>query len=298
MAVNKIERIGTPRGRDSVDAIEWEQSWRVYLDSPYDGPRTVIAYNGLPKKGDYFQASDSSQPDPNFRCTDRDLKEVTKARGKVFELSCNFSNKYDAAKFESKELKPLDRRPEISWQSRTIQVPHLEDMKTGELLRNSAGDPIGGQTRESYLIAYKVTQNVDSQVDWLIDLLGSLNESPVAIRGRNWDADMLLITEASVTDQLSEMDQLYYKASLTIVANPLTWKAKILDAGFYEYSSGLRKHCMVQGQKATQPCPLNGGEQIPIADLQSDPINTPQWIYSYKQMPRDFTPIGLPPLPL
>lgn len=298
MAVIVFERIALPRGSDSTNAVELEQLWRVYCDSPFDGPLTVLSYGGLPKKGDAYQASSTSSANPAFRCTDREVKDVSKTRGKVFELTCKFSNAYDASKMESKELQPLDRRADVSWQSRTIQVPHLEDQKTGEILQTSAGDPIAGQTRDSFLIAYKITQNVDSQVDWLIDLIGTLNESPVAIRGRNWDADMLLITEASCSDQMSEMDQLFFKVSLSIVANPLTWRAKILDAGFYEYSSGLRRHCMIQGQKATQPCALNGGEQIPISDLLSDPINAPQWIYSYKQAPRDFTPIGLPPLPL
>ncbi len=300
MAVTKIQRKDHGRGRDSADSQELEQRWQVWVDDPVNAAAQVLQYAGLPKKGDAYSVSL-----PSFRCIDRDVQSISQTP-KVLMLVCKFSTKYDAAKMEAKELKPLDRRPVISWTSQTLTVPFVKDMVTDEALTNSAKDPISGQTREVSIICYDATVNTDVQPDWLLDLLDTINDSDVSIRGRMWPTETLLLRSASCSDQMSEMDQLYFKVGVKILANPLGWKSKILDAGLYQLigsgltgTSGTRERCKIGEHEVTQPVPLDGeGVMVPFADLLADPVNNVKWIEKYKNKTADFTAIGLPPLPL
>ncbi len=293
MSVIKVERKDHPSGRDDADSDELVQRWRIYVDDPVDAPAQALTYGGLPKRGDAYSVAL-----PRFRCIARDVDRISESP-KVLIGTYKFSTKYDAAKMEAKELQPLDRRPLISWTSQIHTVAWLRDQVTNEVLTNTVGDHFAGLTREESLIAYDATVNTATQPDWLIDVLDCINDADVTIRGRLWPAESLKVVSASCSDQLSEMDQLYFKVNVKLLGNRDGWKGKILNAGYRQLVNGAPQPIQIGGEDVNEPQLLDASSaHIKPSDLAADPINLPHWIEKYRNRLASFTALGLPPLPL
>jgi len=279
-----------PERTASENGAEGEFTLRyfAFTDDADDQAPIVLASNLLPQYGNLLSTWEAGHPKAsNFRCGARNAVPVHGPM--VFAVECEFSTNpaggETEARYENRNVAPLNRRTEVSKSDRDIEVPFYSDPVAKSLHLNTAGDPFMPplKTTERQSV-YTVSWTTSRLSAWMSAEKKYINKDAVTIRGRRWDKETLLIQSVDHSDEVWESGVQYYKVTAHIVGWKRGWKRQILNAGLFELPAGTssfskRRRCRIAGEPVTEPVPLaKAGYRIPESKLAADPVNAPYYL--------------------
>lgn len=131
---------------------------------------------------------------------------------------------------EEEDKNPLNRRPKISFDSASIEIPADRDNK-GRLVCNTAAEPLLGIMRQIPTIDYTIAVNLPQDPPFLQTHLMNVNADTVVLRGLAWKPKTLLFASVSAGEFQRENKVSFSPYTLKIMANPLTWTQEVFNTG-------------------------------------------------------------------
>lgn len=285
------EIVGREAAEDKVKNKRYTRTFRVLCDLPTDGAGIVLAYPGLPQRGDVWQSLDAdgivTDVDLDAFCVDRRARSDNADWPGEWLVSCEYVGRGD----------PTLEPPRISVAGARYQVAVQKDAVDTPIV-NSAGDPFeGGLTRDKTRPTITIVQNVlsFSVTDLeLVDTLNSLPELssvlfPGLAAGTGKIADVS--AEAVWLEDLSAIH--FWTRTVRIEVNSEGWlPTRVLDAGFNKLGTVLgvpaRIPIVLPGGRPSSPVPLDGAGGV--LTTGADPEYREFLMYPMA----DWTPLGLP----
>jgi len=157
--------------------------WRVIVSDKSVGHQTVLAYSGLPKRGDAY--SFNGERDPNLFVTTRDVKLAgnDESQRVVLHVTVNYSTTSstgDTSQPPDESANPLDMVPKVEIVTQRERKPILYDL-TGKIIASSAKEPYDPvQERDNTRVVLRITRNVQD-MHWFANITfkDSVNETAI-----------------------------------------------------------------------------------------------------------------------
>jgi len=92
MSVTAVNYISTQGNEQDDGTIEYDVVLEAITNAATDGPRTVLAYAGTPKRGDLYAYGSDTDPTASCRSRSVTLRDVKETR-KVWRISLKYSSK-------------------------------------------------------------------------------------------------------------------------------------------------------------------------------------------------------------
>lgn len=137
---------------------------------------------------------------------------------------------YVPFQLEEEDKNPLKRKPKISFDSASIEIPADRDNK-GRMVCSTAGEPLLGIMRQIPTIDYTINVNLPSDARWLQTHLLAVNKDAVTLRGLTWKPKTLLFASVSAGEFQKENKVDFTPYTLKIMANELTWTQEVFNTG-------------------------------------------------------------------
>lgn len=228
--VNLWQLVSDTREDGDDGQITRVRTWRARLSGPTDSPMPVETYRDCPRRWEFHPA------DSRCRCVARTIEPEDNKR--FWRVVATYTNRFEAAKDDDKN--PLERRAKINVKTTNIAVPFLMDVK-GKPRCNTAGEPFANSTTTVPGRVFSVVKNLPNYPNWLLDNYSrSTNSDVVTIRGKRCERGTLHLDAISIGDEETDQGVLYYEVGFELHHNPLGWKRRDLNRGFYELETKLR----------------------------------------------------------
>jgi hypothetical protein len=253
------------------------------LDVPLMGPSAVLsALVGYVGGGIGTAYSHGILTDPWF---EEDLAYITNIEVQETRDVGTWEGTVEYGALPGSEENPLDARPDRSWDGDNREVP-IDIDKDGNAIWNSAYDPfnpaIQGLVSEG---VFTITRN-EATFSFANAALyqDSTNLDPF----QGYDSYQWLMMPIKASEVWNSLIGFYVRVTYTIKYKRDGWMVRPLDAGFREIASGNKRNILVEGQKPSDPVPLDG---LGVAQL-TDTATPFYWEYQpYKVL--DWAPLDL-----
>jgi hypothetical protein len=208
---------------------------------------------------------------PIARCIGRKASRVPET---LYAWHCTYEYTTKWAEIETAE-DPVFIRDKVSWSTRFIELPLVVDAETGDAVLNTARDAFDPPVMVEYgLDVVTIEKNYEQFPGFLRDLRNTRNDAEVTIRGQTVVKGEGVIKSTSITDELFHNAQLYFKATLEIILDPLFYnRACLLNDGLNEFYAGDendKRRILIKGSATERPLPLDvDGAVIDSVDLPS-----------------------------
>lgn len=197
---------------------------RVKLRTDVRLPWTVIrSLSPMPRAGD------EHPNEPGFFFKKATPKQTSK---RVWEVELE----YVPFQVEEEDKNPLRRKPKISFDSSSIEIPADRDNK-GRMICSTAGEPITGIMRQIPTVDYTINVNLATDPQWMLTHLLAVNADTVRIRGVPWKPKTLLFATVAAGVYEKENKVEFAPFTLKILGNPLTWSAEVFNTGTLQLES-------------------------------------------------------------
>jgi len=262
--------------------------WRVIISDKSVGYQTVLAYSGLPKRGDSY--SFNGERDSNLFVTTRDVKLAGKEESQrlVLHVTVNYSTQSstgDTSQPPDESSNPLDMRPQVEIITQRERKPILFDLD-GEIIASSADEPYDPvQERDNTRAVLRITRNVATYEWWFNKTLkDSVNSQPIfdAIAGELKMAvpgAWKLMYHASGLRYYQETWEFEY-CDYTEAGAPLGHQLKLYDWGMYRID-GVNRHILTDAAGH----PLTGAAFLDGNGAVLDPGDPPFELPEFKRYP-------------
>jgi hypothetical protein len=137
---------------------------------------------------------------------------------------------YVPFQLEEEDKNPLNRKPKISYDSSSIEIPADRDNR-GRMVVNTAAEPLLGIMRQIPTIDYTINVNLAKDPAFLQTHLMAVNRDTVVLRGLPWKPKTLLFASVSAGEFQKENKVSFSPFTLKIMANPLTWTQEVFNTG-------------------------------------------------------------------
>jgi hypothetical protein len=273
-------------GRDTSQSVKRERTYKrvfhVLTDDPRTGGFAVRAALGI-QIGEPYQLG---TPGPDLWAEGDTGSFATSIRASVSsEDGLTWTAEVDYGPYEPETAEsPLDEPEDVSWDQVTFEIPVDYDAN-GTAILNSAGDPYDPPVMiEDDRPVLTIVRNELEYNSDLSDLYrGSVNASAFFGKAPGTVKCMPMRAQRLWSPNLNINEGYYWKVTYTFHVNRDGWKRKLLDQGYQELVSGVRKKILVDGLPASQPQLLNGsGLKLAVG---SDPVYKEFTVHK----PRDFS---------
>lgn len=257
MALDYVKEVYLGRGGKSAGESD-SQSTRTFLirtTTRLENDQTVFA-----QASSQLPSWRSPHPD-NFYLKARSLAIAHYQGSPIHWL---VTVEYDSRPLDKKEQErqevanPLDREPSVEWES--VQYEQVaEKDRDGNAILNSAGvapDPPPLVPASRWVI--KVSANVASVPEWVLESNNRINDAEVTVGGRACATETLMIQGIRISDEQEENDVTYRVISFELHYREDGWALELLDQGYEELSGGNLTPILVSGDRPASPQLLNG----------------------------------------
>lgn len=248
MAVVNVKRMWSQEKlKKEGNALVAERYWSVLVDDPATDPIDIIDHPDLPKEGDQYAVDNPKQ----MRLRD---KEIERRQGPMLWV---VKGNYDSSvPTVAPSDNPLDDQPIIEYDGAIYEEEADTDVN-GKPLRNTAGDPIRGLTRETTDRVIRVTMNLGEWNDpFVAGFVSKINSEPVL----GVDKRKVKLNSAKAR-LVFERGVYYWQAEFEFQHRKRTW-------GWLTEVLSLGRNQIVAGNKKTITLPDDNGNEVPVADPQ------------------------------
>lgn len=199
----------------------------VRTDDKYDNQFTITSYFATDMGITFL----SPHPDANIytcRSLDADQRDDSPF---AWDVTCTYSTEPLNEDEEDKPENPLDRPARITWDSEVFQKFTNRD-KDGNVMVNSAGDPIEAIEVDDIRWVISITKNFASLPAWVLTVPNSVNSSAVNISGVSLPARTVKVGHLHIGELQVENDIPFYEVTVELSYKPGTWDEEVPDEGF------------------------------------------------------------------
>lgn len=210
-------------------------------DPDGDTAADVAGATGVPALGDEYESTGTY-------CNELELDHAERLKWKI-------TAQYTSVQLS---LNPADDDNKYDWSTLKLQEIITKDSSNADVV-NSAGDAFNPPlSQDKSLMMVRVTKNETTWAPGTIaGLVDKTNASSLAIDGLTGAARTWLLDD--VTSREAERNGTEYREVVyTLIYNPDTWDRVVLDAGVRQVVGGKFVPIVIEGQKATEPVPLDG----------------------------------------
>lgn len=268
MAVVEVREVSPNRGgeRDKLQG-KFQRVFVVETNSCGDGPNVATSAAGIPQVGSPYAYLNEVYPAALVQ-TVRASHAAQKPRGDIWEVTVDYSDKFDLGSGGPGQQDPTNFTAEISWSSRPRSIALIAD-PANDIGVNSAGDPWDPPLeRDVPNPVYRVEkyENSDPQFD-IERFVGKVNSKEFMFA----DPHQALCREISgqrVFVQGARFWKVSYEIEFQLVE--FGWDANTLDRGFRKLvrdadgNEHLEAILDAQGMPLAEPALLDGnGDELP-----------------------------------
>ena len=296
MAITEVSffRYGSGGGNAAGDRYA-TLIYQVISDDRYDGPLTILAADGLPRRGSTYYTSGEQDPWMFAKEATAELKEADKSRF-VWLVTVPFStvdsrdNEGHGRDPTEPKGDPLQERPRI-WTTTTKTKRQMLTDVNGRVIASSAGEP------------YDPVQERD-ETKYLLHIQRNLPEANVLLNDSYRDAvnsdnfwglppKTVKVEEPGLIEKLYDgSGRVFFRESWTFAISNTSWRLKLKDVGFNKLNDAGDDYETIlgsDGKPLSSAVFLDGaGQPLAVGD---DPVDLPEFDL-YEALP--FRKLGLP----
>ena len=263
MSVTAVVEIGGKQLRRTLAADNYVRRFKITSDDREDDAdliKTEAVAAGLPDIGDAYSLSVT-----NALANDLDIRQ-TPAEPTVWEATVTYDNSTSGAQHNPD---PEDDDTIYEWGEQVIIVPIDQTTDAPpENIDNSAGDKFNPPlTQEEALLTLRITRNKNSfNPNTAAAFRNTINDAVETLNVPDCTslaagAGTLYIASYTAINGERDGDK-FWTETILLVYRPDGWARDVLDAGLRRLDGGGDLvPIYVQGQKATEPIPLDGAGQ-------------------------------------
>lgn len=200
-----MEPVGTPHGwADDRNQAELTRFAKVVFDSAVSSVPFVA---NLPE----FQAVYGVHPDDQFSL----LKKVTPRQTEdpsVWDVEFLYSRRMND---QRQATTPIERPPRVRWSTHQFDKAMNYDIN-GDLICNSAGDPLVGDRMEDSRCVAHVIYNVTATPSTILQFRNKINTNPFVLDGVSIDFKCAKIQSIEISEWHQEQATYYREANIVI----------------------------------------------------------------------------------
>jgi hypothetical protein len=206
---------------DGKDSREVAKNFlRCTLNVVTSRPYTYTQLRSLPG---IPRQNEEHEDEPGFYLENIDPEKKDKFR---WALQCEFT----PFKLEENEKNPLDRSPDISYDSSLVETPTFFDVDR-KPMTTTAGEFIQGIMMQIPIVDYTVKVNLPNDPPWILTHLGGVNSNPIKIRGLTWPKKTLLVAGVSGSAFTIENKVKFTEIGLRVLGDPRGFEQKVWNRG-------------------------------------------------------------------